>query len=120
LKSVGAQAVEQGDVLPPDAAQLKLCEDDGEQPVVGRGAGDVRVDNDDCHARSEPVPQRRAADRVAEGLPDGGGFIRQRRSVLREENVSIVGEVQVQAVAAVVHCEVHDKGIIKQIKCGER
>ena len=69
-------------------------------------------------ALSEPFPQWRTPDRMAQGVTDSGGFVCEGRRVPLEENVSAVGESQGEAVAAVVHFEVHDRGIILQL--GER
>lgn len=50
-----------------------------------------------------------------QSLADGGGFIREGCRVSHKENACAVEEGQVEALAAIVHFEVHDREIIKQM-----
>ena len=66
---VGAELVEQGDVLGRHAGQV--FQQPGDQAVIGRGARQVGEGDADAVAGLDPLAQRAGGDRVIQGGKDG-------------------------------------------------
>ena len=87
-------------VIQPDLIFLPLA---GVELVGGRVAASTSYRPKGCKAYLSE-----------HGVPNGRNFVSEGHGVPGEEHVSIVEEGQVQPVSAVVHFEVHDRGIILQ------
>ena len=107
LGTVRAQAIEQGDVLPPDARCLQLGQDHRQDAVVGRGPSDVGVHDHHAVARLHQIDQRRTVDRLAQSLQQGRPFIGQAGDEGRGNDVGVVRDRNREPGAAVSEFNFH-------------
>ncbi len=79
LAAVRAERIEQGDVLAGDAGGFQFGQQDGQNALIGRGAGNVGVDDRHALPRPDQLAQWGAADRLRQRLLQGGALIWQPR-----------------------------------------
>jgi hypothetical protein len=104
--SVGAELVEQGD--PVAGMRGEMIEQPGDDPVVGRGAGEIGESDADPVGGLDEFEQRRAADRVVQSIEDGLPFIRET-GLMRggDDRGAVVREFDRELTLAVSEHDVH-------------
>jgi len=78
-----AEAVDEGDILAGDAGGLQLLQQDRQDDVVGRRAGDVGEDDGDGIVRPYQLGQGPRAYRVGQGLADSFAWVGERGQPFR-------------------------------------
>jgi len=99
LAPVGAQGIDQHDLVVGHAGLGQLLQQRGQHPVVGHGPGQVAKDHGHPILRLHQVAQRPAADRCSQPLPDGPSLVGQSGHELRldDRHRRIVRQVDPQA-----------------------
>jgi len=100
IGTVGAQLVEQRDLLARHAGQI--IQQPGDEAVIGGGARQVGEGDANAVARLDPLAQGTGLDGLVQRGADGGLFVRQAGTVGRlDDGGSAVGKFDGQMALAV-------------------
>ena len=101
-----AELIQQRDILARELGQI--LQQPRNDPLVGRGAGDVGERDADFVGRLDPFAQRLGGNRRLQRRHDGGLFIRQA-GIMRwgDDRDAIVRQIELQMAAAVSEINFH-------------
>jgi hypothetical protein len=110
VRSMRAKLVQKRDLFARDEAEI--VEKPGDEPIIRRGARNVREGDTDLRARRDPITQRLGGNRSFKSAKDGLLLVRQARSVQGlDDSGDLVRQINGEVALSVSQLYLHRRNL---------